>query len=323
MRIAAALVIALALLACGSDLKRHTRAFVASTSCGQGPYDVHLRADGLTGADGVEIIACTPRRIAGHVVFTAGSVELANHAFGEASDNQRCLAGGRTVTTTTTRAGATEAAGATSNAGTRTAAAPTLVERPFTGSETPFEDELCGRLGLTAQQVLMPTVLLRTSEDDSFLPPGADLHVRLWSDAPNDLEGVVFMIRQLTSTKTPAQVAKEEAARDRKRDRSARRETAAPPKPRPANHGPPPAPLVEERPAPPVATATWIPGYWTRTGAAWGWVAGFWRDERVALPAPRIEVPGAAPGRDAIWIGGTWTLRAGHYVWIGGRWRIR
>ena len=322
MRIAVPPLVALSFLACGSDLKRNTRAFVASTSCGQGPYEIHLRADGKTGADGVEIIACTPRRIAGHVVFTAGSLELANRAFGDASDNQRCLAGDRTITATT-HAGTAPAGGTSGPAGTRSAAAPALVERPFTGSETPFADELCGRLGLTAQQVLMPTILLRTSKVDSFLPAGADLHVRLWSDTPNDLEGVVFMIRHLTSKKTPQQVAKEEAERDRERNHAAARDTATRPRPRVANHGPPPAPLVEERPPRPVATATWIPGYWTWTGSVWGWVAGFWRDERIALPAPRIEIPGAAPRHDSIWIGGTWTLRAGQHVWIGGRWRSR
>ena len=306
----------LLVVGCGSDTKSHTRAFVASTTCGQGPYDVHFRADGTTGGDGIEIIACTPRRISGHVMFAASGYEIANHAFGDVADNQRCM-GGRPTVVTASASGEGGASAATAGEGRATAAAPTLVERPYTGSETPFPDKLCEQLGLTAQEILMPTILTRTSIEGSFVPAGADLHVRLWSDVPNDLDGVVFMIRHLTSTKSPQQMKREEEKRDKRDDKVVERPRT------PEGHGPPPAPLVEEQPPQPIATATWIPGYWSWTGTTWGWVAGFWRDERVAMPVPRAEVPGTAPQPNAIWIGGSWTLRAGQYVWIGGRWRVR
>src|SRR5215471_6789686 len=65
-----------ALAACGSDLQRHTHAFVASASCAQGPFEVVLHADGKTGADGVEVVACTPRRLAGHVELDVGELAL-------------------------------------------------------------------------------------------------------------------------------------------------------------------------------------------------------------------------------------------------------
>ncbi len=292
----------------GSDVNLHTHAFVASTECGQGPYDVHLVADGTTGGDGVEVVACTPRRISGHVEFTVGSLAVANHTYGTVSDNGRCVGGEPTITTLST-SGTGGIGGAAIGSSGHAAAGPSLVERPFAGSETPVADELCGRLGLTAQQILVTTILERTSENP-FIRRGDDLHIRLWSDSPNDLSGVVFMVRQLTSKQTPAQVAK--------RDRSGER-TVAPPNR--SEHAAPPAPLVEDRPPQPIATAIWTPGYWTRTGAAWGWVAGFWRDDRVAIPAPRVELPGEPPRRGAIWIGGTWILRAGSYVWITGRWR--
>ena len=306
--------------ACRSDSRRQTHSFVAPAPCGQGPYDVHLTADGTTGGDGVEVIACTPRRISGHVVFRAGGIELANHAYGDLADNQRCLAGRPTVTAVAA-GGAGDAAssgGAPAGPGGR-AVTPALIERPFSGSETPFADQLCGRLGLTAQEILMSTLLVRTGPGEG-LSRGADLHVRLWSDAPNDLEGVVFMVRQLTSRQTPAQMKREMAEADRGRDR-ARAPAPASTAPARPDHGPPPPPLAEERPAAPVVTAAWTPGYWTWTGSAWGWIAGFWRDGRVALPAPRVELPGSPPRPDAIWIGGAWQLHAGAYVWIGGRWR--
>ena len=302
------LACALGLVACSSDLRRETRAFVAPTPCGQGPYEVTVRAAGMTGGDGVEIVACTPRKIAGHVSVAAGQLELVNHAYGEGADNQRCL-GGTPTAITSLGSGGSAATNATGTpAGAATAAAPVLVERPYTGSETPFEDELCQKLGLSAQVVLMPTVLMHTETHGAF-----DLHIRLWSDAPNDLEGVVFMIRQLTSKQTPAQVAREEAKRGHRDARPVTRTRA--------DHGPPPSPLVEERPAAPSTTATWIAGYWSWTNSTWGWVAGFWRDDGVALPPPRIEVPGAPPAPGAIWIGGSWSLRAGGLVWIAGRWR--
>lgn len=306
--------------ACNSNRLR-THAFVAPTPCGQGPYDIHLRADGTTGGEGIEVIACTPRRLSGHVEFRAGSIELTSHAFGDVADNQRCIGGNPTVTAISAAGagGTTEGAGPAGPAGPG-AAAPTLIERPFSGSETPFADELCRRLGLPAQEILGATLLMRT--DASSTPrPGDDLHVRLWSDAPNDLEGVVFMIRQVISKQTPAEtereMAKELAKAERRRDPSPPARTA----PRPPDHGPPPAPLLEERPPSPGIAVVWTPGYWTWTGSAWGWIAGFWRDDRIVLPAPRIELPGAAPASDAVWIGGTWQLQAGSYVWIHGRWR--
>lgn len=306
------LVLAL-LVACGAnDVNRHTRAFVAPSTCGQGPYEIHFTTDAKTGGDGVEIIACTPRRLSGHVSFAVNNYEVIHTTFGDATDNARCL-GGTPTAVTAAASGGDDARGATGGGGIATSAGPKLIERPFTGSETPFPDELCKDLGLVGQQVLGTTMLMRTETENGFAPPGSDLRIELWSDVPNDLDGVVFMVRQLTSKKTPQQVAREEAKRDKRHDEVVRRPE------RPVDHGPPPAPLVEEQPPRPVATATWIPGYWSWTGVQWGWVAGSWQAR--GLPAPRVEVPGTAPHAGAVWIGGTWTLRAGQYIWISGRWR--
>ncbi len=296
----------IAVTACGSDLQRHTHAFVASASCAQGPFEVVLRADGKTGEDGVEVIACTPRRLAGHVELDIGDYPLHSTRFGDGADNTRCLAAGAPVVAT---AGAGAGDGGAAGEGGARADAPKLVEQPYTAGESPFADDVCKQLGLQAQEILMPTTLELASA-------GVVMKVRLWSDSPNDLSRVVFLVRQLTSTKSRAQVAKEEAERDRKHD-----DTAAPPPAPVPDHGAPPAPLAEQRPPAPVATATWIPGYWTWTGSAWGWSSGFWRDDAYAAPAPQVEVPGAPPMPAAVWIAGSWQLKAGTWFWIHGRWR--
>ncbi len=299
------------LLGC-ADLRTQTRAFAPNVPCGQGPFDVHLVADGRTGEEGVEIVACTAHRIAGHVEVIANQVPLVTQAFGDTPDNGRCVAAGATAIVAH-HAADSDTAQTTAPGGTPSAPAATLVEQPYSGGEPIDDDKLCAPYGLTAQLVLMPTTT--TTE---LLAPGTDLHVRIWSDVPNDLEHAVFMIRHVTSTHTLAEVKAEDAkyAKEHAHD-----PPASPPRPRAVEHGPPPSPLAEARPQPPTPRATWIAGYWTWTGSSWGWVAGFWRDEQLAMPDPRIEVPGDAPRPAALWIGGTWQLRAGGWIWIHGRWR--
>jgi hypothetical protein len=160
----------------------------------------------------------------------------------------------------------------------------------------------------------MGAMLTRTEVGDAF-------HLRIWSDAPNDLEGVFFLVQQLTSKKSKADVDKEWAKLEREQANKPQHDVPSP-KRREPEHGPPPAPLAEARPAQPTQASTWIAGYWQWTGAQWGWVAGFWRDDRVAMPAQRIEIPGAMPGVGAIWIGGVWQLRGGAWIWIEGHWRL-
>jgi hypothetical protein len=298
--------------ACTSDFARHTRAFVPAQRCSQGPFDVHLTVTGKTAEEGIEIVACTPRRIAGRVAVTVDRVPLTDEAFGDGADNARCVAGPSAVVVT---AAAPAAGNAAAAAGDELAppgrSVAQLVEQPYRGSETPFEDELCRPTGRVAQRVLGP---FSWRPDESPFGAGADVHVRLWSDAPNDLDGVVFFVRYLTSNRSRAEVKEEYEASEK--------DPPTVERPRAAGHGPPPAPLAESRPPPPSALVDWVPGYWTWSGAAWGWVAGFWRDARLDMPAPQPEVPGAPPGVGALWIGGTWHIQAGAWVWIGGRWHL-
>lgn len=298
----------LLLAACHSDVVHTTHAFVAPRSCGQGPYDVHLTAEGKMGSEGVEVWACTPRRIAGHVEMRVGGLAMRDAAFGEGADNARCVGGGPVVRTSA-GGGAASAGGEGGAPGTR-AAQPVLVAQAFDDNGALIPDDACKPYGLEGLYLMSDTMTMS-------LAPGADIDVRIWSDAPNDLAGVVFLVRHAISTKTRAEEKQEWAKLESEPATPATDHETKP------DHGAPPAPLAEERPGAPSASARWVPGYWTWTGAAWGWVAGSWRDEAVAMPAPQIEVPGAAPTQAAVWIGGAWQLHAGAWIWVGGRWRSR
>jgi hypothetical protein len=53
--------------------------------------------------------------------------------------------------------------------------------------------------------------------------------------------------------------------------------TATTPPPRGVTvNGPPPAPLADERQAPPGPGAIWIAGYWHWTGIEYAWIPGHW-----------------------------------------------
>jgi len=293
--------------ACHADVRHDTHAFVAPAACGQGPYDVHLRADGRMGSEGVEVWACTPRRIAGHVELIADGMPVRDARFGDSADNARCVSGGPVVATAAGDSAARAASGGGAP-GTRSAQ-PVLVAQAFDDHGALIPDDACKPYGLDGEYLMNDTM--------TPMRPGADIDVRIWSEAPNDLEGVVFLVRHAISTHTRAEEEKEWA----------KLEAQPAPAPEKAatekvpDHGAPPAPLAEERAVPASASARWVPGYWVWAGSAWGWIAGFWRDDGVAMPAQRIEMPGPPPAGAAVWIGGGWQLRAGAWVWLGGRWR--
>lgn len=70
--------------------------------------------------------------------------------------------------------------------------------------------------------------------------------------------------------------------------------------------GPPPAPVREERPAPPGPDALWVAGYWHWTGMQYAWIPGHWE----------------APPAGAIWAGPKVTAtKDGRYLYEAGGWR--
>lgn len=322
------LVLALAICvgACGDTYQYRTREYMANSACGQGPYDVLVPADGTTAEDGVEVIACTPRRLAGQVLVQVGFPMRSS--FGSDADNQRCVASQPVVVVAGAGAGAVAASssGAVGAAGSAGLAnAPALVEQPYRGGETGFADELCKPFGLPAQ-VIADEAMDHYAKEDWPVAPGEDMRVRIWSDVPNDLSGVIFLVRQVrASAKQKPRPVEHESPKPAS-VASAQAPPAPAPKPAAAaphpSYSPPPPPLAEEQPPRTSDTAAWVPGYWTWTGTAWGWIAGSWRDASAsAAPAPQAEQPGAPPVVGAIWIGGSWRRSGATWVWITGRWR--
>jgi len=58
--------------------------------------------------------------------------------------------------------------------------------------------------------------------------------------------------------------------------------------------GPPPAPVREERPAPPGPQAIWVAGYWHWTGMQYAWIPGHWEapPSGTVWAAPRVVQSG-------------------------------
>jgi len=70
-------------------------------------------------------------------------------------------------------------------------------------------------------------------------------------------------------------------------------------------NGPPPAPLPEDRPAPPTAGAIWVNGYWHWTGAQYTWIPGHWEN--------------APPGQS--WYGPRYVSSEGAFFYQPGGWK--
>lgn len=69
--------------------------------------------------------------------------------------------------------------------------------------------------------------------------------------------------------------------------------------------GPPPAPVREDRPAPPGQNAVWVSGYWHWTGMRYAWIPGHWD----------------APPPGSTWAAPVYSLRDGKYIYETGGWR--
>ncbi|KPF67201.1 hypothetical protein IP84_13710 [beta proteobacterium AAP99] len=89
-----------------------------------------------------------------------------------------------------------------------------------------------------------------------------------------------------------------------------------------------PAPIREDRGAPPAAGYGWVPGHWKWEGNGWAWVSGRWVAQAVPpMPAVFVEEITVAPSPRHYWVPGHWVWQinasnAGAWGWVRGSWRI-
>ena len=316
-----------------------TTIYRAPDACGQGPYRLETDALHAKYGERLYVYACGKHSIAGNYRITRTSKgtwpTTRESNFGFARNNEACTAHEVATTAAGTSGGS---AAAPRGGGARTSgpatAAPTMVKpRALEGATVIPTD--CRRT-----QVIDTTTMSATDG----VTREAHIQLDIWSEVPNDLEGLVFVIERskVGPDMTPEGWAAYLAARDAYHEaymanldinvKSGRttiieNKVTAPP---------PPPPRAETQPPRPSQNARWIPGYWLYEDNSFHWLAGLWevpeadvqRALTVQAPTPppaepaRDEPTAPAPVRAAVWTPGTWQWDGRAYVWIGGAWRL-
>lgn len=319
------------------------RAFDGPGGCGQGPYRLRYETLGARYGERMSVHACAPRQIAGsYRVQSESWARTEERSFGYSQDNARCVAGAVHHRSGGAAGGAPDGAGAGDETGRGTPGVDAEAETaPTDLAPVEAAAESCPR-GTSRVPISMDRTF--STRRGAPLEAGAEFELTLWSRAPNDLAGVIFVVEQHAvrddmtdeawdaySEAWDAWSARYRAALDRQTeaghltivDRS------------PDAAGPPPPPRAEDRPPRPSVNAEWVPGYWHHE-ARWAWIAGFWRvpeaDVRAELTveAPRAPPPprderGAQqdkPAREAVWTPGYWHWDGARFSWVAGAWRI-
>jgi hypothetical protein len=322
---------------------RERKVYRPTERCGQGPY--RFEADSLRAKYGERtvIFACGKHAISGNYRITttrkARPADSDESAFGFHRDNEACKAREVAATSGVTSGGGGGAAagggrGGRGGHGGATATAPTTI-KPVTLEPGTSVPEGCVRSFVLDHGW--------SSAEDSV---AIDAHfmIDLWSDEPNDLEGLVFVVEK---NAVVADMTRErwQAYRDAKdawykayranldiEVRAGRTQLVD----MKVKTPPPPPPRAEIQPPRPSRNARWIPGYWFYGDAKFHWIAGLWdvpeedvkRELTVQAPKPPPAAPAhdeptePQPTRTAVWTPGSWQWDGRAYVWIAGAWRI-
>ncbi len=89
-----------------------------------------------------------------------------------------------------------------------------------------------------------------------------------------------------------------------------------------------PAPVREDRGAPPATGYGWVPGHWKWEGNGWFWVHGHWVAQVVpVMPPVIVEQITVAPSPRHYWVPGHWVWQinggsSGAWGWVRGSWRL-
>jgi len=324
---------------------RERVAYRPGDRCGQGPY--RIETDSLRAHYGEQIVvyACGAHEISGNYRLTVerkGRDETpSERAFGFRRDNEACKGDRAAVvqsgTGTGTGAGAGAGAGSARKGSAGGAVAPPAKVKPTALGRVAGVPEQC-----KARSWIIDSTYEAYGDDVAL---DGHLVLDLWSDEPNDLEDLVFVIEKkaVVADMTVERWRKfqdaERAWFDRYRayldgEVAAGRTTLIDMK---VKSPPPPPPRAEKQPPRPSRNARWLPGYWHYEGASFHWIAGLWQvpEEDVAknltVQAPKpppaappvVEKPREPrPTATAVWAPGQWQWDGRAYVWVDGAWRI-
>jgi WXXGXW repeat (2 copies) len=329
---------------------RERVAYSPGERCGQGPYRIEMGSLRAKYGEQIIIYACGQHEIAGNYRITVEyadkrlSTDTSESAFGWGrTDNAACKANRATDVVVASDAGGGTGGGSPKpgssksggGAGGGAHAAPPAAAKPVALARVTEIPEQCGfRTG-----VFNTTYY---SNDDSIAFDG-HLVLDLWSDEPNDYEGLVFVVEKksviadMTPLRWKVYLDESRAWSERYNafidgEVAAGRTTLVDSK---VKTPPPPPPRVEVQPPKPSVNARWIPGYWHHADTRFHWIAGLWQvpDEDIAkdltvhapTPPPAAPPPETQPARPtvtAVWTPGQWQWDGRAYVWIAGSWRI-
>lgn len=320
---------------------RERKAYRPTERCGQGPY--RLETDSLRAKYGerLVVVACGKHAISGNYRLTttrkARPADTREAAFGFHRDNEACK--GREVAVTSGAAsggggGGAKGGGGGGKAGGTTATAPAKLAHVALEEAAAVPEDCVRSFVLDHGWSLY----------DEGIAIDGHFAIDLWSDEPNDLEGLVFVVERHAVV----------AGMTRERWRAYQDASDAYYKAYMANLDvevaagrtkildssvktpPPPPPRAETQPPRPSRNARWIPGYWHHEDAKFHWIAGLWdvpeedlkRELTVQAPTPPPAAPAheappePAPTRTAVWAPGSWQWNGRAYVWVAGAWRI-
>jgi len=206
--------------------------FTVPGRCGQGPYEVELPALGARWGEGLELAVRAPRRVRvtteltidGRVdrqeTFTVGPEGISNS---EAPENQRCVADPMSLSDAVAASAGGQTLPGSTNAA-RTAAPGGRA--PVPGGEARGRALLpvAPRTGAAPQQGLFVARWKVEGLGPLPLPPGARFRIRIWSVAPNDFDGLFFVVLRFA---THADVSDSDYEAYLRAEEARRRERAA------------------------------------------------------------------------------------------------
>lgn len=360
----------LALLAVGCGPYMHTDtvrvlAYQAPERCGQGPYEIVVPAQGARWGEGIRVLAYSPHTLEGRYEIEANGAVAEEGMFTqrqvptltsssssddyvlasaqESLDNSRCLAagaeralessGGGAVIADVPRAEAEVAIGVpegeahTVSLELREVALPERIDLSFPEMRERHVGVI--RMGNHVWSA-------RDPENDPSPPlaEGTPMRIRFWSNAPNVLEGVTFVIAHLVQRPSVpdeqwiAHLRAEREARareDRARHEAEQRRLDAWRAHCDAHHedeqcwGPGGYDAAVRRSQRAESTPRRAEPEWVEPPPS---APSPPREPEGPPPPPRAELRPPRPSANATWTPGYWHWHAARWVWIGGSWEV-